>query len=54
VLDANASYQINDSLKLSIGIDNVLGERTPINWSGTGQIEDPPGRFVYLSLRFAQ
>jgi len=54
VVDANVSYQIADNIKMALGLDNVLGQKVPINWSGTGQIEDPPGRFVYLSLRFAR
>lgn len=53
VADVNLRYDVTDQVSLSVGIDNLFDERVPENWSSNGTIEDPPGRFVYLSLRYA-
>lgn len=53
VADVNLRYDVNDQLALLLGIDNLFDRQVPNNWSSTGTIEDPPGRFIYLSLRYA-
>ena len=53
VADVNVRYDVTDQVSLSVGVDNLFDERVPKNWSANGTIEDPPGRFVYLSLRYA-
>jgi hypothetical protein len=30
----------------------MFDELTPGNWSSTGQIEDPAGRYAYLTVRY--
>ena len=53
VADVNVRYDLTEQAALSFGIDNLFDEQVPDNWSSNGTIEDPPGRFVYLSLRYA-
>ena len=52
VADMQVRYEFNDTIGISVGVDNIFDELTPINWSGTGQIEDPAGRYTYISLRY--
>ncbi len=52
VFDMNGHYEINEAVSLSVGIDNLFDQRTPPNWSSTGAIEDPAGRFGYVSLTY--
>ena len=53
VADLQLRYDFSDRLGVSVGVDNIFDELTPANWSGTGQIEDPAGRYTYVALRFA-
>ena len=53
VADVNFRYDVTDQLSFSAGIDNLFDEQVPENWARNGTIEDPPGRFVYLSLRYS-
>jgi outer membrane receptor for ferrienterochelin and colicins len=52
VADLQIGYQLSPELALSFGVENIFDELTPLNWSSTGQIEDPAGRYAYLSLRY--
>lgn len=52
-VDMQLRYDIGGDTQVSFGIDNIADEQVPLNWSSTGAIEDPAGRFVYLSLRHA-
>ena len=53
VADVNLRHDVNDRVAISFGVDNLFDRQVPANWSSNGTIEDPPGRFVYLSLRYA-
>ncbi|MCG8691554.1 MAG: TonB-dependent receptor [Minwuiales bacterium] len=53
VADVNLRYAVTDKAAISFGVDNLFDEQVPDNWSTNGTIEDPPGRFVYVSLRYA-
>ena len=53
VADVNLRYAVTDKAAISFGVDNLFDEQVPDNWSTTGTIEDPPGRFIYVSLRYA-
>ncbi|MDO6841903.1 TonB-dependent receptor [Paraglaciecola chathamensis] len=50
VVDLSLRYAINKHLGLSFGVDNLFDKQVPLNWSSTGSIEDPAGRFAYLAL----
>ncbi len=52
VADFQIGYQLSPELALSFGVENIFDELTPLNWSSTGSIEDPAGRYTYLSLRY--
>ena len=52
VADLQGSYNFSERLSLSAGIENMFDELTPGNWSSTGQIEDPAGRYAYLTVRY--
>jgi outer membrane receptor protein involved in Fe transport len=47
--DFKATYTISRAWMASFGIDNLFDRRQPSNYSSTGAVQDPPGRFVYLS-----
>ncbi len=53
-LDVKVSYALNKAWNLAVGIDNLTNRRQPANYSATGSVQDPPGRFLYLtaSARF--
>jgi len=53
VADMQIGYQLNEATVLSVGVENMFDELTPLNWSSTGAIEDPAGRYAYVSLRYA-
>ena len=53
VADIQLGYDFSEKLGISVGIENVFDELTPVNWDRTGQIEDPAGRYAYVSLRYA-
>lgn len=53
VTDLVLAWQIRPALTLSLGVDNLFDQRTPINFSTVGSIEDPPGRYVWTTLRFS-
>lgn len=50
VVDVNVGYEINENLKLNLGVDNVFNEDFPINYS-TSRYREDAGRFAYVSLR---
>ena len=52
VADLQLSYDVSEEVVLSLGVENIFDELTPLNWSSTGSIEDPAGRYAYLSLRY--
>jgi outer membrane receptor protein involved in Fe transport len=54
VVDVQGSYQARDDLGISIGVDNLFDETTPVNFSTVGAIEDPPGAFAYVTLRWTR
>jgi outer membrane receptor for ferrienterochelin and colicins len=47
--DLKLTYDFTKSWSGSFGIDNLFDTRQPSNYSSTGSVQDPPGRFVYLS-----
>lgn len=51
--DMQAQYQFNEVLRIAVGLDNIADKRVPLNWSSTAQIEDPAGRFAYLTLGYS-
>jgi outer membrane receptor for ferrienterochelin and colicins len=52
VADLQGRYAVSERLSLSVGLENMFDELTPGNWSSTGQIEDPAGRYAYVALRY--
>lgn len=44
---------MNRNWRIALGVDNLFDERVPINFSSVGNIEDPPGRYFYATLRAA-
>lgn len=52
-VDFQGSYSLSPNTRLSVGVDNITDEQVPLNWSSTGAIEDPAGRYIYLTLRHA-
>lgn len=48
-MDVNLRYDINDVVSLSLGVDNIFDRQVPDNYNSNGAIEDPAGRFVYLT-----
>ncbi|MEO9901792.1 TonB-dependent receptor [Nisaea sp.] len=52
-VDLNGRYRLNDDLSFSIGVDNIFDKQVPVNYSSNGSVEDPAGRFVYATMRFA-
>jgi outer membrane receptor for ferrienterochelin and colicin len=51
--DVVARWQVTEAASVTLGISNITDELTPVNYSSTGSIEDPPGRNVFLTLRGA-
>lgn len=52
VMDLSLGYQFNSAIDLSLGVDNLQDKQVPLNWSSTGAIEDPAGRFIYLGMNY--
>jgi len=52
VVDMSLRYQLDPQIAFTLGVDNILDRMVPDNWSSTGAIEDPAGRFVYLRFDF--
>ena len=50
VVDASLRYSINGNMGITLGIDNLFDKAVPDNWSSTGAIEDPAGRFGYVKF----
>lgn len=50
-LDLKLAYQFNRTWSTAVGIDNATDRRQPSNYSATGSVQDPPGRFYYVQLR---
>lgn len=50
-LDVKAAYRVNKTWSLGLGIDNLTDRRQPANYSATGSVQDPPGRFYYLQAK---
>lgn len=50
-LDVKLSYQFNKTWSAAFGIDNLTNRRQPANYSATGSVQDPPGRFYYLQAK---
>lgn len=50
-LDVKLAYQINKTWSVAFGIDNLTNRRQPANYSATGSVQDPPGRFYYLQAK---
>lgn len=53
VTDLNVEWAVNRNWRIALGVDNLFDERVPINFSSVGNIEDPPGRYFYATLRAA-
>ena len=53
VTDLVAEWQAMPWLRLALGIDNLFDELTPVNFSTVGAIEDPPGRYVWATIRLS-
>ena len=51
-MDINLGYRFSDAWRVSVGMDNIFDEQVPVNYSSTGSIEDPAGRFVYTTLNY--
>lgn len=49
--DLVARWAFSDTASLTLGINNLGDELTPVNYSSTLAIEDPPGRNVFVTLR---
>lgn len=49
--DLVARWAFSDAASLTLGINNLGDELTPVNYSTVGAIEDPPGRNVFVTLR---
>lgn len=52
-LDLNFGYQVSDRWRVSFGVDNVFDEQVPVNYASNGTVEDPAGRYVYLTTKFS-
>lgn len=52
VADFQMNYQLTDAFGLSLGIENVFDEQVPANFASNGAIEDPAGRYGYVSVRY--
>ncbi len=52
VADLQVNHQFTPALSAAIGIDNLFDQQTPVNWSSTGSIEDPAGRYGYLTFTY--
>lgn len=50
-VDAKAAYRVNKTWSLALGVDNLTDRRQPANYSATGSVQDPPGRFYYVQAR---
>lgn len=50
-LDVKLAYQFNKTWSAAFGIDNLTNRRQPANYSATGSVQDPPGRFYYLQAK---
>lgn len=49
IADVKLTWDIDRSWSASFGIDNLFDRKQPVNFSATGSVLDPPGRFIYLS-----
>jgi outer membrane receptor for ferrienterochelin and colicins len=47
--DVKVTWAIDRSWTAAVGIDNLFDRRQPANYSATGSVQDPPGRFLYVS-----
>ena len=54
VVDVQGSYRVREDLQISVGIDNLFDATTPVKYSTVGAIEDPPGTFAYVTLRWTR
>ena len=52
VADLKVSYRVNPAWTVALGIDNLTDRRQPANYSSTGSVQDPPGRFYHVSTRY--
>ncbi|WP_397419299.1 TonB-dependent receptor plug domain-containing protein [Phenylobacterium sp.] len=50
-IDLVVTAPLTDWAELTVGINNISDELTPINYTSTGSIEDPAGRNIFISLR---
>lgn len=50
-LDVVIKATLTEWAELTVGINNLSDNLTPINYTATGSIEDPAGRNVFVSLR---
>ena len=50
-LDVKLVYQFNRTWSAAFGIDNLTNRRQPANYSATGSVQDPPGRFYYAQVK---
>lgn len=51
-LDVKLGYQISPAWTLAFGVDNLNDQRQPANYSSTSSVQDPPGRFWYVSAAY--
>jgi outer membrane receptor protein involved in Fe transport len=50
-LDVKLAYRFNKTWSAALGVDNLTDRRQPANYSATGSVQDPPGRFFYLQAK---
>lgn len=50
-LDVVVKATLTEWADLTVGINNLSDNLTPINYTATGSIEDPAGRNIFVSLR---
>jgi len=50
-LDAKMTYRFSKTWSGALGVDNLTNRRQPANYSATGSVQDPPGRFFYLQAK---
>jgi outer membrane receptor for ferrienterochelin and colicins len=47
--DVKLTYAFDRTWSVSFGIDNLFDRRQPSNYSATGSVQDPPGRFLHAT-----
>lgn len=50
--DLKVAYEVNKAWSVAAGVDNVFDRQQPANWTSTGSVQDPPGRFFYMTAGY--